>query len=143
MGMAYKFANEGQNLNPNNAFINYVLGKYYNQSEKREMAIKYFNIAISKVEENESNSKFLSQWYLERAIAYAWNKNDFQSEQDYKKCLYLNSQNLDALFWYGNFLAIRKRYSEACTQFRILKNISPNYKMAGYTVDQMLQMYKC
>jgi tetratricopeptide (TPR) repeat protein len=143
MGTAFKFANEGQNINPNNAFINYVVGKYYNQLEKREMAIKYFNIAISKVEENESNSKFLSQWYLERAIAYAWNKNDFQSEQDYKKCLYLNSQNLDGLFWYGNFLAIRKRYSEACTQFRILKSVAPNYKMAGYSVDDMLRMYRC
>ena len=143
MGSAFKFATDGQSINPNNAFINYVLGKFYNQSEKREMAIKYFNIAISKVEENESTSEYLSQWYLERAIAYSWNKNDFQSEQDYKKCLYLNSQNLDGLFWYGNFLANRKRYSEACAQFRILKSVAPNYKMAGHSVDEELRGFRC
>ena len=142
-GSAYKFATEGYSLNPNNAFINYVLGMYYNGSQKYEMAIKYFNIAISNVTENESNSVFLAQWHLERAIAYDWIKNDYNAEQDYKKCLSLNSQNLDALFWYGNFLVIRKRYSEACLQFKTLKSLSPNYKMAGYSVDQMLQMHKC
>ena len=143
MNYAFAIAFEGYELNQENAFINYVIGKLYNVSEKREMAIKYFNIAISKVEENELIKADLSQWYLERAIAYAWNKNDFQSEQDYKKCLYLNSQNLDGLFWYGNFLANRKRYSEACAQFRILKSIAPNYKRAGYSVDEELRGFGC
>ena len=55
----------------------------------------------------------------------------------------LNGENLDALFWYGNFLAIRKRNYESCAQFKKLKSLSPYYKMSGYTVDQMIQYNNC
>ena len=143
MDYAFEVAEEGYGINPNNAFCNYVLGKLYNVSQKEELAVKYFTKAISLFEEKKADIESLAQWYLERAIAYAWLNNDYNAEQDYKSCLSLNNKNLDALFWYGNFLAIRKRKSESCTQFMTLKLLEPNYKMDGTTIDEMIDMTDC
>ena len=143
MDYAFAFAKEGYGINPNNAFCNYVMGKLYNVSQKRQLAVNYLTKAISLFGETERDQESLSQWYLERAIAYAWLKNDYNAEQDYKLCLSLNNKNLDALFWYGNFLAIRKRMSESCTQFMKLKLLQSNYKMDGSTIDEMIEMLEC
>ena len=148
MEYAFEVAKEGYNINPNNAFCNYVLGKLYNVSQKRELAVDYFTKAINLFEEKKTDLESLAQWYLERAIANGWLKNDYNAEQDYKKCLILSGDKisqplLDGLFWYGNFLAIRKRKSESCLQFNKLKLLQPNYKTDGTTIDEMIEMADC
>lgn len=148
MDYAFEVANDGYNINPKNAFINYVLGKLYNSSKNRELAIKYFTQAINLFEEKDISYESLAQWYLERAIAYGWLNYNELEEQDYKRCLILSGDKLsqpllDGLFYYGNFLVENKRYSEACIQFKRLKQLKSDYTMQGYTVDQMIKMYKC
>ena len=148
MNYAFAIAFEGYELNKENAFINYVIGKLYNASVKEDLAIKYFNNAIYFGELNQMDQSVLARWYLERAIAYEWSKlddarNDINSEADYKKCLQLDPNNPDALYLFANFLSNRKRYSEACAQFRILKSIAPNYKSPGYSVDEELRGFGC
>jgi tetratricopeptide (TPR) repeat protein len=148
MDYAFEVANDGYNINPKNAIINYVLGKLYNSSKKRELAIKYFTQAINLFEEKNISYESLAQWYLERAIAYGWLNYNELEEQDYKRCLILSGDKisqplLDGLFYYGNFLVENKRYSEACIQFKRLKQFKSDYIMQGYSVDQMLKMYKC
>ena len=148
MEYAFQVANDGYNINPKNAFVNYVLGKLYNSSKNSELAIKYFTQAINLFEEKDISYESLAQWYLERAIAYdRLNYNELE-EQDYKRCLILSGDKisqplLDGLFYYGDFLVENKRYSEACIQFKRLKQLKSDYTMQGYTVDQMLKMYKC
>jgi hypothetical protein len=112
------------------------------------LAVDYFTKAINLFEEKKTDLESLAQWYLERAIANGWLKNDYNAEQDYKKCLILSGDKLsqpllDGLFWYGNFLAIRKRKSESCIQFNKLKLLQPNYKMDGTTIDEMIEMADC
>ncbi len=143
MDYAYEVANEGYNIDSQDAFINYVMGYLYATSKKRELAVNYFTVAILRGEEGNINPISLGQWYLERAIANAWLYNDQNAEFDYKRCLELNGQNLDALFYFGNHLANKKRYSESCIQFKYLMQLQPNYKRDGFTVDQMLNMFKC
>ena len=148
MDYAFEVANDVYNLNPKNAFINYVLGKLYNSSKKRELAIKYFTQAINLFEEKDISYESLAQWYLERAIANDWLKNDYNAEQDFKKCLILSGDKLsqpllDGLFYYGDFLLQNKRYSEACIQFKRLKQFKSDYMMQGYSIDQVLKQTKC
>lgn len=148
MDYAFEVANDGYNINPNNAFCNYVLGKLNNASKNRELAIKYFTQAINLFEEKYISYESLAQWYLERAIAYGWLNYKEPEEQDYKRCLILSGDKLsqpllDGLFYYGNFLVENKRYSEACIQFKRLKLLKSDYIMQGYSVDQMLKMHKC
>jgi len=148
MEYAFQVANDGYNINPKNAFVNYVLGKLYNSSKNSELAIKYFTQAINLFEEKNISYESLAQWYLERAIAYdRLNFNELE-EQDYKRCLILSGDKisqplLDGLFYYADFLGENKRYSEACIQFKRLKQLKSDYTMQGYTVDQMIKMYKC
>jgi len=129
-------------IEPNVGFTNYVVGKVAGADKDWAKASKFYGYAIENASESDK-SILMHQWYLERAIANAWLKRDYSAEQDYKKCLSLNSENLDALFWYGNFLGIRKRFSEACIQFKKLKRLSPSYKMSGYSVDTFLQENNC
>jgi tetratricopeptide (TPR) repeat protein len=148
MDYAFEVAKDGFNINPNNAFCNYVLGKLYNVSNNKELAVDYLTKAINLFEEKNTDLESLAQWYLERAIAYGWlNYNDLE-EQDYKRCLILSGDKisqplLDGLFYYGDFLGDNKRYSEACIQFKRLKQLKSDYTMQGYTVDQMIKIYKC
>jgi tetratricopeptide (TPR) repeat protein len=148
MDYAFEVAKDGFNINPNNAFCNYVLGKLYNVSNNKELAVDYLTKAINLFEEKNTDLESLAQWYLERAIAYGWlNYNDLK-EQDYKRCLILSGDKisqplLDGLFYYGDFLGENKRYSEACIQFKRLKQLKSDYTMQGYTVDQMIKIYKC
>ena len=148
MDYAFEVAKDGFNINPNNAFCNYVLGKLYNVSNNKELAVDYLTKAINLFEEKNTDLESLAQWYLERAIAYGWlNYNDLE-EQDYKRCLILSGDKisqplLDGLFYYGDFLGENKRYSEACIQFKRLKQLKSDYTMQGYTVDQMIKIYKC
>jgi tetratricopeptide (TPR) repeat protein len=148
MDYAFEVAKDGFNINPNNAFCNYVLGKLYNVSNNKELAVDYLTKAINLFEEKNTDLESLAQWYLERAIANGWLKNDYNAEQDYKKCISLSDNNisqplLDGLFWYGNFLAIRNRLSESCLQFNKLKLLQPNYKTGGTTIDEMIEMTDC
>ena len=142
LSLAKSYAYKAYQIEPNVSFTNYVIGKVANEAKEYALAVEFLGYAIEKA--NQYDKKNLThQWYLEKAIANAWLKRDNDAEQDYKSCLSLNGQNLDALFWYGNFLSIRKRTFESCTQFKKLKSLSPYYKMSGYTVDQMLQYNKC
>lgn len=148
MDYAFKVANDGYNINPKNAFCNYVLGKLNNVSKKRKLAIKYFTKAINLSEKNEFSPETLAQWYLERAIAYGWLNYNELEEQDYKRCLILSGDKLsqpllDGLFYYGNFLVENKRYSEACIKFKRLKKLKSDYIMQGYSIDHMINIYKC
>lgn len=140
--MAKMFAYEAYRIEPNVSFTNYVIGKVSNEAKEYSLAIEFLSYAIQKANEYDKNN-LVHQWYLEKAIANAWLKNDYLAEQDYQACLKYNPVNLDALFWYGNFLVTRKRVSESCPYFKKIKTLSPNYKMAGYTIDQMLQFNKC
>jgi tetratricopeptide (TPR) repeat protein len=140
--LADLFAEEAYRLQPNVSFTNYVVGRVANGSKNYSKAVKYFSNAIQLASEFDK-SFLLHQWYLERAIANGWLKQDYSAEQDYKNCLLLNSQNLDALWSFGNFLAIRKRISESCIQFNKLKQLSPKYNRSGTSVDEMIQYNKC
>lgn len=142
ISLAKSYAYEAYQIEPNISFTNYVIGKVANEAKDYSLAIDFLGYAIEKASEYDK-VHFMHQWYLEKAIANSWAKRDYDAEQDYKSCLALNGQNLDALFWYGNFLAIRKRIYESCIQFKKLKSLSPNYTMTGNTVDQFLQYNKC
>ena len=142
ISLAKSYAYKAYQIEPNISFTNYVIGKVANEAKEYALAVEFLGYAIEKANQYDKTN-FTHQWYLEKAIANAWLKRDNDAEQDYKSCLSLNGQNLDALFWYGNFLSIRKRTYESCTQFKKLKSLSPYYKMSGYTVDQMLQYNKC
>jgi tetratricopeptide (TPR) repeat protein len=142
LSLAKSYAYEAYQIEPNTSFTNYVIGKVANQAKDYTLAVDFLGYAIEMASEYDK-ANLMHQWYLEKAIANAWLKRDNEAEQDYKSCLSLNGQNLDALFWYGNFLSIRKRIYESCTQFKKLKSLSPYYKMSGNTVDQMLQYNKC
>ena len=151
MNYAFEIAFEGYELNKENAFINYVIGKLYNVSDKEDLAVKYFNNAINFGELNQMDKmdkSALAQYYLERAIAYEWSKledarNDINSEADYKKCLQLNPNSLDALYLFGIFLSTRKRNLESCAMFSKLKQLNPSYTISGKSIDQILQWYRC
>ncbi len=142
ISLAKTYAYRAYQIEPNISFTNYVIGKVENEAKDYSLAVQYLGYAIEKASVYDKTN-FTHQWYLEKAIANAWLKKDYEAEQDYKSCLSLNGQNLDALFWYGNFLSIRKRVYESCEQFKKLKSQSPYYKMSGYTVDQMLQYNNC
>lgn len=142
ISLAKSYAYKSYQIEPNISFTNYVIGKVANEAKEYALAVEFLGYAIEKANQYDITN-LTHQWYLEKAIANAWLKRDNDAEQDYKSCLSLNGQNLDALFWYGNFLSIRKRTYESCTQFKKLKSLSPYYKMSGYTVDQMLQYNKC
>jgi tetratricopeptide (TPR) repeat protein len=135
-------AGKAYEIEPNVSFTNYVIGKVANEAKQYELAVTFLMAAINLADDFDKKN-FTHQWYLEKAIANAWLKRDYDAEKDYKICLALNSNNLDALFWYGNFLGIRKRTAEACEQFKNLKILSPYYKMSGYSVDQMIQNNRC
>jgi Tfp pilus assembly protein PilF len=140
--LAKSYARQAFRIEPDVSFTNYVIGKVANESGDYKTGVTFLTAAI--IMANDYDKEYLTnQWYLERAIANAWLNNDYAAEQDYKSCLSLNSQNLDALFWYGNFLALRNRNNDACIQFRRLKQLSPNYKMADATVDNMLNYLRC
>lgn len=142
ISLAKSYAYKAYQIEPNISFTNYVIGKVANEAKEYALAVEFLGYAIEKANLYDKTN-LTHQWYLEKAIANAWLKRDNDAEQDYKSCLSLNGQNLDALFWYGNFLSIRKRTYESCTEFKKLKSLSPYYKMSGYTVDQMLQYNKC
>jgi len=142
ISLAKSYAYEAYQIEPNISFTNYVIGKVANEAKDYTLAVDFLGYAIEMANEYDK-ANLMHQWYLERAIANAWLNRDSDANQDYKSCLSLNGQNLDALFWYGNFLSIRKRTYESCTQFKKLKFLSPYYKMSGNTVDQMLQYNKC
>ena len=142
ISLAKSYAYEAYQIEPNVSFTNYVIGKVANAAKDYSLAVDFLGYAIEMANEyDKANS--MHQWYLERAIANGWLRRDYDAEQDYKSCISLNGQNLDALFWYGNFLSIRNRIYESCNQFKKLKYLSPYYKMSSYTVDQMLQNNKC
>ena len=136
------YASNAYQINSDISYTNYVFGYVASTSKDYEIAILFFTEAIKLATETDFQLH-LHQWYLERAIAHAWLYNDQNAEFDYKRCLELNGQNLDALFYFGNHLANKKRYSESCIQFKYLKQLQPNYKRDGFTVDQMLNMFKC
>jgi Tfp pilus assembly protein PilF len=142
ISLAKSYAYEAYQIEPNISFTNYVIGKVANEAKDYSLAVDFLGYAIEKASEYDK-SNLTHQWYLEKAIANGWLKRDYDAEQDYKSCLSLNGKNLDALFWYGNFLSIRKRIYESCAQFKKLKSLSPYYKMSGYTVDQMIQYNNC
>ena len=129
-------------LEPKVAFNNYVIGKVANEAKDYSLAIEFLTYAIDLANTDDKANK-VHQWYLERAIANAWISRDYDAESDYKQCLNLNGSNLDCLFWYGSFLGLRNRTSEMCVQFKRLKQLSPYYKMAGYTIDELIEYYKC
>jgi tetratricopeptide (TPR) repeat protein len=142
ISQAKYYATVAYKIEPDNSFTNYAVGKVAAADRDWTTAVKFFGYAINKADSWDQANK-MHQWYLERAISNAWAGNDYNAEHDYKKCLSLNAQNLDALFWYGNFLGRKNRYAEACAQWRKLKYLSPKYNMGGKSVDQMLQMGRC
>lgn len=136
------YAAHAYEINSNISFTNYVFGKIASASKDFDMAILFFTETLKLALEIDFQL-YVHQWYLERAIAYDWIKDYFKAESDFNSCLKLNSSNLDGWFWYGNSLSKQKRYSEACEAFRKLKNLSPQYKNSGYSVDQMLKYNRC
>jgi tetratricopeptide (TPR) repeat protein len=142
LALAKSYAYKAYQIEPSVSFTNYVIGKVANVAKEYSLAVDFLGYAIENASEYDKVN-LMHQWYLEKAIANAWLKRDYDAEQDYKSCLVLNSQNLDALFSFGNFLAIRERTYESCIQFKKLKSLSPNYTRSGYSVDQMLQYNKC
>ena len=137
-----KYAYKAYTLKPKLSFTNYVFGKVYSEAKDYSNAVKYFSKSIENANQNEKMNH-LHQYYLKRAIANAWLKKDVDAEYDYKKCLDLNRKNHNALFWYGNFLVIRKRKNESCYYFKRLYNLKPDYTNSGYTVSQMLRYNEC
>ena len=137
---AFAVAFEGYKINPNNAFINYVLGKLYNVSEKREIAIKYLTVAISLHEDKKYGYASLAKWYLERAVAYEMKEDLQNSEADYIKCLKLNDTDIDAWYHYGCFLSWCKRNNDACTVFKIIQGINENYTDYAGSIKELIKI---
>lgn len=140
--LAKSYSITAYQMYPNISFLNYVVGRVSSESKEFEVAIKFFGSAIDKASELDKINS-VHQWYLERAIANSWLKYDIAAENDFKQCLLLNSRNFDALFWYGNFLAIRNRISESCIQFKKLKQLKPDYEVQGVSVNKLIQSNKC
>jgi len=142
ISLAKSFAFKAYQIEPNISFTNYVIGKVANEAKEYSLAVEFLGYAI--INASDYDKTFLThQWYLEKAIANSRLKRDYDAEQDFKSCLSLNSQNMDALFWYGNFLAIRNRIYDSCVQFKKLKQLSPNFSMTGTTIDEYLRYNKC
>jgi tetratricopeptide (TPR) repeat protein len=140
MDYAFEVANEGYMINPKNAFCNYVLGKLYNVSEQRELAIKYLSVAISLYEGKKYDSKSLAKWYLERAVAYEMKEDLQNSEADYLKCLKINNSDIGGWYHYGGFLLWCKRYTDACSAFQIVKRMNENYSNYNGTISDLIKI---
>jgi tetratricopeptide (TPR) repeat protein len=137
---AFKIAQEGYEINPNNAFINYVLGKLYNESEKRELAINYLSAAISLYEVKDFDSESLAKWYLERAVAFEMKEDIKKAELDFIKCLKLNSNDIGGWYHYGSFLLYCKRKSDACFAFEYVKKMNENYIDYNGTISRLIEL---
>lgn len=140
MDYAFEVAKDGYSINPNNAFCNYVLGKLYNVSEKRELAIKYLTVAISLYEDKNYDNESLAKWYLERAVAFEMKEDLRNSEADYIKCLEINKDDIGGWYHYGGFLLWCKRYSDACGAFQIVKSMNENYSDYNGSINQLIKI---
>jgi len=140
MDYAFEVAKDGYNINPNNAFCNYVLGKLYNVSEKRDLAIKYLSVAISLYEDKNYDYESLAKWYLERAVAYEMKEDIKNSEADYLKCLKINKSDIGGWYHYGGFLLWCKRYTDACSAFQIVKSMNENYSDFNGSVKDLIKI---
>jgi len=135
--LSKSYAFEAYQIEPNISFTNYVIGKVANEAGDYTLAAEFLGYAIEKANEYDK-ANLMHQWYLERAIAYSMLKLGIQAENDYKKCLLLNPNNLDGYFQYGVFLGNRNRKDEACNNFRILYGKQPNYKAGQDSVKDIL-----
>jgi|GEM_PF-7079668 len=140
ISLAKTYAFEAYRIEPNISFTNYVIGRVANEAKDYSLAIEFFEYAIQMATDNDKVS-LMHQWYLEKAIANSWLKKDFEAEQDFKMCLLLNEQNLDALFWFGNFLAIRNRQNESCNIFKILYNKKSDYRNGPDSIKQIIEEF--
>jgi tetratricopeptide (TPR) repeat protein len=140
MDYAFEVAKDGYNINPKNAFCNYVLGKLYNVSEKRDLAINYLTVAISLYEDKNYDYESLAKWYLERAVAYEMKEDLINSEADYLKCLKINKADIDAWYHYGCFLHWCKRYNDACSVFQIIKSMNENYTDYAGSIKELIKI---
>lgn len=138
--LALEYATMGFNIAPKVGFNSYILGYYYIAQGNYINAIEYLTNAIELASAQERLFS-LHQWYLERAGAYSWLKKDTLAENDYKKCLELNSSNQDCLFYYSNFLLLRERKSEACIYFNKLYKLNPTYSNGGDKVTDYINSF--
>ena len=136
----FEVISEAYQLNPNNAFVNYVLGKLYNVSEKRELAIRYLSAGINLFEEKDINKESLAKWYLERAVAYEMNEDLYHAEADFLKCLDLNRYDIGGWYHYGSFLLYHKKYKEACFAFQTVYNMDESYNDYNGTVSYLIKV---
>lgn len=135
LNLAFDYAENAFRIAPKVPITSYVLGKCYSQQKNYSKAVDYFTRAIT----IGASAEILHQWYLERAIAYGWMNESALAENDYKKCIELNSSNQDCLFYYSNYLLLHERNSEACTYLNNLFKINPNYSNGGNSVIDYLK----
>lgn len=140
ISLAKYYAIKSYQIEPNVGFTNYVIGRIANGEGNYVQAIEFLSSAISKASDFDKSFS-LHQWHLERAIAESLLKLDNQAENDYKTCLYLNSNNLDGYFNYAVFLENRDRKNEACNYFNILYNKNPNYRRGPDSIKQIIDEY--
>ena len=137
ISLAKSYAYKAYQIEPNISFTNYVIGKVANVAKEYTLAIDFLSAAINNASDYDKVN-LMHQWYLERAIANSLLKFDSQAENDYKRCLNLNPNNLDCYYQFGVFLGNRNRKSEACNNFRILYNKKPNYRAGQDSVKEII-----
>lgn len=140
MDLAFEIANEGYRMNPNNAFISYVLGKLYNVTNKRDLAIKYLTNAISKCEAGNIDPNSLAKWYLERAVAFEMKEDLTNAEFDFLKCLKINQYDIGAWYHYGSFLLYCKKYEDACYAFQNVFKMNENYTDYNGSISNLIKL---
>jgi tetratricopeptide (TPR) repeat protein len=136
---ALYYAFKALGISPMTGFNNYVVGRVYNERKEWENATDYYTRAIENVNEKEKQN--LSQWYLERAIAYSFLKKFTLSENDYKSSIELNPNNLDALFNYGTDLILRNNISSGCYYFKKVAELKPSYKYDKNSISEYIRSY--
>jgi tetratricopeptide (TPR) repeat protein len=138
---AFEVANDGYKINPNNAGVNYVLGKLYNVTKQRDLAIKYLTVAISLYEDKKYDYESLAKWYLERAVAYEMKEDLKNAEADYLKCLKINEVDVVGWHRYGSFLLWCKRFTDACSAFQNVKILNDTYTDYNGSILDLIKIF--
>jgi tetratricopeptide (TPR) repeat protein len=146
LSLAYQYNNQRQSsklaiekaykLAPLDPSVLLIYSKYYSSNKEYHLAIPYLDRAIRNSASITSNE--LSKIYLERAICNAWIDNDENANFDYLTALRFGPKNEEIYWWYINFLTTRKRFGEACTYSKRLKNLNPYFTYNTTTIDKMV-----
>ena len=109
---------------PEQPLVYYMLGTAYNIQADYSMAMQYLEMAAQL---SQSNRHFLAQIYADLGDIYHHLKNHAKSDQNYRKALEIDPENIIVLNNFAYFLSLRKEHLEEAEQMaRLACQIDPN-----------------